>query len=183
MSYISYYFIRLALLWCMVLGTTNASEREEELEAKSEGKNEQSAQEVEDAESSDEKKNKKKARISYLEKVQRRYVSRLPYIMVPLIIVPVLKKGDLLGYLTIMVELKGSTIENYRKLQVDLILIRDEIFCDLYLAMSRLWLGPEAPEASVIENRIKKRVNKYYKKEIAEKARLHVMQFTLLQSL
>lgn len=95
-------------------------------------------------------------------------------------IVPVLKKGDLVGYLTIMVELKGTTIENYRKLQVDLILVRDEIFCDLYFAMSRLWLGPEAPDANVIENRIKKRVNKYYKKEIAEKAQLHVMQFSLL---
>jgi hypothetical protein len=159
------------------LGTVIASEKEEEPEAPAEVENV-----VEKSDSADKKNSKKKSNISYLEKVQRRYVSRLPYIMVPLMIVPVLKKGELAGYLTIMVELKGTTVENYRKLQVDLVLVRDEIFCDLYFAMSRLWLGPEAPEASVIENRIKKRINKYYKKEIAEKARLHVMQFSLLQN-
>lgn len=175
MSCISRYVISIVFLWCIALGTIIASEKEEEPEAPVEVENV-----VEKSDSADKKNSKKKSNISYLEKVQRRYVSRLPYIMVPLMIVPVLKKGELAGYLTIMVELKGTTVESYRKLQVDLILVRDEIFCDLYFAMSRFWLGPEAPEASVIENRIKKRVNKYYKKEIAEKARLHVMQFSLL---
>ena len=182
MNRINTYLINIALLWCIAIGPISASE-EAEQDKKPEVKNEQVDLEIEDSEDSGKKKKKKKSKESYLEKVQRRYVSRLPYTMVPLMVVPIIKKGELAGYLTIMVELKGAGIENYRKLQGDSILVRDEIFCDLYFAMSRLWLGPDAPEAQIIENRIKKRINKYYKSEIVEKARLHVMQFSLLQSM
>lgn len=178
MNHINRYLMSMALLWCLGVNTLDASEKEEEPTAKPDVKNESVTLESEEGESK--RKRKKKSKESYLEKVQRRYVSRLPYTMVPLMVVPIIKKGELAGYLTIMVELKGEGIENYRKLQGDSILIRDEIFCDLYFAMSRLWLGPDAPEAQTIENRIKKRINKYYKGEIVEKARLHVMQFSLL---
>ncbi len=120
-------------------------------------------------------KNKK---LSYLEKVQSRYVSRLPYIMVPVMIVTVIKKGDLLGYLTIMPELKGKDVESYRKLWVEIVKIQDEIFCDLFSAMSILWIGPEPPTAEVIEGRIKKRLSNFFKKELVEKVKLHFMEFT-----
>lgn len=156
----------------------DASEKEAEPAVRFESKNEAVILESEEGEPK--KKKKKKSKESYLEKVQRRYVSRLPYVMVPLMVVPIIKKGELAGNLTIMVELKGAGVENYRKLRADSILIRDEIFCDLYFAMSRLWLGPDPPEAHILENRIKKRINKYYKTEITEQARLHVMQFSLL---
>ena len=118
---------------------------------------------------------------SYLEKIQRRYISRLPYLMIPVMVVPVIKKGDLAGHLTIMVELKSTGIDNYRELQVESIKLRDEIFCDLYSAMSRLWLGPEAPAASLLENRIKKIINTFYKKEMVESVRLHIMQLSLIR--
>ena len=177
MNRINRYLVNIALLWCIVAGTVSSSEGGDE--NKPEVKNEPVTLETEGLEDSG-KKNQKKSKESYLTKVQRRYVSRLPYIMVPVMVVPVLKKGELAGYLTVMVEIKGNSVEGYRKLQADSILIRDEIFCDLYFAMSRLWLGPEPPSAGIIESRIKKRINKYYKTEIAEKARLHVMQFSLL---
>lgn len=119
---------------------------------------------------------------SYLEKLQRRYIPRLPYLMIPVIVVPIIKKGDLVGYLTIMAELKGAGVEEYRKLQVDSILIRDEIFCDLYTAMSRLWIGPEPPSVSTIEKRIIQRVNKFYKKNKVEKVVLHIVQLSLIAS-
>jgi hypothetical protein len=181
MNRINRYLMSIVLLWYLGVHALSAGEKEPELTAKPDVKNESVTLESEEGESK--KKRKKKSKESYLEKVQRRYVSRLPYTMVPLMVVPIIKKGELAGYLTIMVELKGAGIENYRKLQGDSILVRDEIFCDLYFAMSRLWLGPDAPEAQIIENRIKKRINKYYKSEIVEKARLHVMQFSLLQSM
>ncbi len=128
------------------------------------------------------KKNSKKKSSdgSYLEKIQRRYISRLPYLMIPVMIIPVIKRGDLAGHLTIMVELKGTGTESYRKLQIDSVLLRDEIFCDLYFAMSRLWLGPETPSANILENRIKKRINVFYKKELVENVRLHTMQLSLI---
>ena len=97
-------------------------------------------------------------------------------------VVPVIKKGDLAGHLTIMVELKSTGIDNYRELQVESIKLRDEIFCDLYSAMSRLWLGPEAPAASLLENRIKKIINTFYKKEMVESVRLHIMQLSLIRN-
>jgi hypothetical protein len=115
---------------------------------------------------------KKSSGSSYLEKIQRRYVSRLPYLMIPVMVVPVIK----------MVELKSTGIDNYRELQVETIKLRDEIFCDLYSAMSRLWLGPEAPEASILENRIKKRINTFYKREMVENVRLHIMQLSLIRN-
>ena len=125
---------------------------------------------------------KKSSGSSYLEKIQRRYISRLPYLMIPVIVVPVIKKGDLAGHLTIMVELKSTGIDNYRELQVETIKLRDEIFCDLYSVMSHLWLGPEAPAASILENRIKKRINTFYKREMVENVRLHIMQLSLIRN-
>jgi hypothetical protein len=125
---------------------------------------------------------KKSSGSSYLEKIQRRYISRLPYLMIPVMVVPVIKKSDLAGHLTIMVELKSTGIDNYRELQVETIKLRDEIFCDLYSAMSQLWLGPEAPAASILENRIKKRVNTFYKREMVENVRLHIMQLSLIRN-
>lgn len=123
---------------------------------------------------------------SYLEKIQRRYIPRLPYLMIPAIIVPIVKKGAeegvLKGYMLIMVELKGIGTDEYRKMQHDIILIRDEIFCDLYSAMSRLWIEPEAPAAKTIEKRVKKRINKFYKKAMVESATLHVLQLSLNHS-
>ncbi len=175
MKCIMSYLISFLLLWCISISAISAEEQGGEPEVKLGVEN----SETDDPENASKKKSKKKQKESYLEKVQRRYVSRLPYIMVPIMVVPVLKKGELAGYLTIMVELKGTGVESYRKLQADSMIIRDEIFCDLYFAMSRLWLGPEPPSANIIESRIKKRINKYYKTEIAEKARLHVMQFSL----
>lgn len=118
---------------------------------------------------------------SYLQKIQRRYIPRLPYLMIPAIVVPIIKKGALAGHLTIMVEIKSIGVKEYRKLQTDLILVRDEIFCDLYNAMSRLWIGPEAPSADTLERRIQNRINKFYGSAMIEKALLHVMQLSLLQ--
>lgn len=119
---------------------------------------------------------------SYLEKIQRRYVPRLPYLMIPAIVVPIIKKGALAGHLIVMPELKGTGIEEYRKLQADIIKIRDEIFCDLYLAMSRLWIGPEAPSADTLEKRIEKRINEFYKKNMVESVTLHLLQLSLIQN-
>lgn len=122
---------------------------------------------------------------SYLGKIQRRYIPRLPYLMIPAIIIPIVKKGAeegvLKGYMLVMIELKGLGTKEYRKMQQDIILIRDEIFCDLYSAMSRLWIEPEAPVAKTIEKRIKKRINKFYKKTMVESATLHLLQLTLNQ--
>ncbi|MFN6415526.1 MAG: hypothetical protein ACK4V2_07145 [Pseudomonadota bacterium] len=118
---------------------------------------------------------------SYLQKIQRRYIPRLPYLMVPALVVPIIKKGALAGHLTIMVEIKSAGVEEYRKLQADLILIRDEIFCDLYNAMARLWLGPKPPSADTLERRIQNRINKFYGNPMVEKALLHVMQLSLIQ--
>lgn len=119
---------------------------------------------------------------SYLEKLQRRYIPRLPYLMIPAILIPIIKKGALAGHLLIMVELKGAGTEEYRKLQTDIIQIRDEIFCDLYSAMSRLWIGPESPKASTLEKRIQRRINNFYKSPMVESTRLHVMQLSLIQN-
>ncbi len=127
-------------------------------------------------------KEKASSEDSYLEKIQRRYIPRLPYLMIPAIVVPVIKKGALAGHLIVMAELKGVGTEEYRKLQTDIVKVRDEIFCDLYLAMSRLWIGPEAPQARTLEKRIEKRINTFYKSSMVESARLHVMQLSLVQN-
>lgn len=120
------------------------------------------------------------SRESYLDKIQRRYIPRLPYLMIPVIVVPIIKKKTLVGYLTIMAEIKGSGIEEYRKLQADLFLLRDEIFSDLYMAMSRLWIGPEPPTAHSLENRIQRRISAFYKKSMVQDVMLHILQLSLL---
>ena len=179
MKHINSYLISRVLFLCISLSIVKTEEP-----AAEEGQSKIEIQTPESAEGETKiEGNKKKRGVSYLEKVQRRYIARLPYLMIPVMVIPVIKKGDLAGYLTIMVELKGTGVESYRALQADLIRIRDEIFCDLYVAMSRLWLGPKPPSANVLENRIKKRINTFYKKEMAETARLHIMQLSLLHAL
>lgn len=179
MKTINCYFINLALVLCMNFCILQAEgnegkESDKESSTKSEDNDEQQKKKAQKNQSSNN---------SYLEKIRRRYVSRLPYLMIPIMVVPVIKKGEIVGYLTVMTELKGNSVKSYRKLQEDTVKIRDEIFCDLYFAMSRLWLGPEPPSPAVLENRIKKRINQYYKEELAEKARLHVMQLSLIRKL
>jgi hypothetical protein len=116
---------------------------------------------------------------SYLEKVQKRYVSRMPYVMVPLIVIPVVKKHEVIGYLTIMPEIKGKDVEAYRKIVKDLVLLRDAIYCDLFSALNRLWIGPEPPSADTIAGRIKKCVTDVCKSDIAEKVTLHILNFNV----
>ncbi len=131
----------------------------------------------------DEKAGQKESdKSTYLEKLKSRYVSRLPYLMIPVMIVPVIKKGELIGYLTVMPQLKGNGVESYRKLQAEIIKIKDEIFCDLFYAMSRLWIGPEPPLATAIEGRIKKRLRHFFKEELIERVNLHFMKFSIFKT-
>lgn len=116
---------------------------------------------------------------SYLEKVQKRYVSHMPYVMMTLMIVPIIKKHDVVGYLTIMPEIKGKDVEAYRKIVKELVHIRDAVFCDLFNALNRLWIGPEPPSADIISGRIQNCVANVCKAEVAEKVTLHILNFNL----
>lgn len=117
---------------------------------------------------------------SYLEKVQKRYVAHMPYVMMTLMIVPIIKQHGVVGYLTIMPEIKGKDVEAYRKIVKDLVHIRDAIFCDLFNALNRLWIGPEPPSADTIAGRIKNCVTTVCKQDIAEKVTLHILNFNIL---
>ena len=119
---------------------------------------------------------------SYLEKVQKRYVSRMPYVMLPPMIIPVIKNHEVVGYLTIMPEIKGKNVEFYRKIVQELVFIRDEVFSDLFNALNRLWIGPEPPSAETIAGRIMHVVQTVCKQEVAEKVTMHVLNFNLLIS-
>ena len=148
------------------------------LNAEEEGAKEESKDhEKSGAESENDEKSEKTEEGGYIQKLQRRYVSRLPYLMIPSIIVPIIKKGQIFGYLLLMLEIKAKSVECYRKLQSDMTLIRDEMYCDIYVSMSRLWIGPDIPIPEVLEKRLLKKINGYYKTQMAEKSRLHVMQF------
>lgn len=119
---------------------------------------------------------------SYLEKVQKRYVSRMPYVMLSPMIIPVIKKHGVAGYLTIMAEIKGKNVEFYRKIVQELVFIRDEVFSDLFDALNKLWIGPEPPSAEAIAGRIMHVVNAVCKQEVTEKITMHVLNFNLLIS-
>lgn len=153
--------------------------KQEKGEAPEGGENKAESKEGEEKKEGDDDGKEKKKELSYLEKLQRRYIPRLPYLMIPSMGIPILKNGTSVGNLSILVELKGKDVESFRKLQADAVLLKDEIFCDLYYAMSRLWLGPDEPKISVLEARIKKRINQYYKSDLVEKARFHVFSMTL----
>lgn len=117
---------------------------------------------------------------SYLEKIQKRYVSRMPYVMLSPMIIPVVKNHSVVGYLTIMPEIKSRNVECYRTIVKDLVFIRDEVFSDLFNALNRLWVGSEPPSADTIAGRIIHVVNTVCKQDVAEKVTMHVLSFNLL---
>lgn len=127
-----------------------------------------------------EKNRSKKIGDGYLKKIQKRYVSRMPYVMLAPIIVPVVKNHGIVGYLTIMPEIKAKNAELYRKIVQDLVFIRDEVFSDLFNAFNRLWIGPEPPSAETIAGRIMHVVKTVCKQDVAEKVTMYVLNFNLL---
>lgn len=163
-------FIKILLCAGFIFATLTAGEH---------GNSEETTETADDEKDKDKKKESGKS--SYLEGVQSRYFSRLPYIMVPIMNVSIIKKGVLIGYLTIMPQLKGNSVESYRKLQAEIIKIKDEIFCDLFYAMSRLWVGPEPPSAAIIEGRIKKKLKVFFKEDLIERVNLQFMKFSIFK--
>ncbi len=120
----------------------------------------------------------KKIGDSYLEKIRKRYVSHMPFVMVPILIIPVVKNNKVHAYLTLSAELKCIDVESYRTVRASTIPIKDAIFSSLYKAMSILWVGPHEPNPAVLEKRIKKIVNKYFKKNTVEDVIIHFLQLS-----
>lgn len=122
-------------------------------------------------------KKKKEKKESYLDKIQRRYIPRMPYLILPTITVPIIKRHELKGYLTLLIELKGKDLESYRKLVKDTVLIKEKIFIDLVDAMNRLWVTPELPSTEIISGRIKNCIKDHFKEDLTKKVILHVLNF------
>lgn len=83
-----------------------------------------------------------------------KFFLEFPYFRLPLIIVPVVRDGNVHAFLYLRIAMKAKGHESFKRAKVLLPRLVDGIYTDLYASFSNLWNMRSDPKASVIKERI-----------------------------
>jgi hypothetical protein len=101
-----------------------------------------------------------------------------PYFRLPILTVPIVREGKIMGLLRSRVVLKVENHENFQMAKIIIPRLIDCIFVDLYASMANLWLAENEPNVKVIEGRIKKCVERVLGEKLKPEVFLKEYYFT-----